>query len=96
MKKLIAIGLTITLLITFGVVWYNRVDVNASNTVISVTVNRNPQDIPVATTYGWINGVPVVSEELNYAWVNGKPYGVMTAATTAAPPAFIPKIWFWW
>jgi hypothetical protein len=83
MKKLIAIFLAFVLLVTFGVVWYNRVEVTASNTIISIKTGLNTlYDIPAATTYGWINGVPVVSEELNFAWVNGKPYGIFTAATS--------------
>lgn len=83
MKKIFAIGLVVILLITFGVVYYNHVEVQASQTYIGLRVRLNDRryDIPAATTYGWINGIPVISEELNFAWVNGKPYGILTATT---------------
>ena len=40
-------------------------------------------DIPAGTVYDWINGVPVMTDDVNYEWVNGQPYIIFSASTTA-------------
>lgn len=83
MRRITLILLAI-IIATIGIAYYNRVEVSASLTIVGLKVGLNDRhyDIPTATTYGWINGIPVVSEELNFAWVNGKPYGIFMATTS--------------
>jgi hypothetical protein len=80
MKKLITVSFVAILLVIFGVVYYNRVDVSASKSVVSLQVKSNRSyDIPAGTTYSWINAMPVMTDDVNFQWVNGAPYIIMTA-----------------
>jgi hypothetical protein len=57
------------------------IGVSASTNIPSIPEQPQSFDIPAGTNYGWINGVPTLTDS-NFAWVNGKPYGVLNAMTS--------------
>ena len=77
-KKIIAVILSGVLLAVsaYGIgalIDRQRVRIFGTDHYISLGLTSNVFAV-AATRYGWINGVPVRTENTNFPWVNGVPY----------------------